>query len=94
MAKKMTYAKWRKHLSKEAHYAAFDELVDHLRNHIDTHGVSVARLALDCDVSQGTIHNWLSYSVMFPHFKTIAKIAQGLGLQITFKEIVQFRKAA
>jgi len=84
---------WDRNMAMEAHYEAFDDLLTHLQ---EAHqgGATIKQLATDCDVTEPTIRAWLNYDIMFPHFKTICKVAAGLGLKIQFVTTVEWRKAA
>jgi DNA-binding phage protein len=85
MAKHLTPKQWHAELSKEAHYEAFDDLCEHIRKQVNSiNGPSIDEVATVCEVSSQTIRNWLYYAVMFPHFKTICKVARGMGFQVRF----------
>jgi len=101
--KKMSLKMWHKAMSQEAHYKAFDELVEYIIYMNRNEGLALSKLALDAEVSVQTLYNWIDCRVMFPHFKTIAKVANGLGLDVYYAdratntglhELMAMRKAA
>lgn len=82
--KKLTPKQWHKKVSAEAHYEAFDALCDYIRYQHNEFGLSIPQLAVDSDVTAQTLYNWINFRVLFPHFRTVAKVARGLGLRSTF----------